>query len=585
MDGTDETIRVNLNKIETLMAQADELLVSKISSEQRLVEMKRLRTDLEQWRRDLHKHAGFHKQYASSNGNGSDRTAMLNTLGMYQSLIGEFSTRLTAFEKDLNGNTLRLGLVTSNLQDGIRQVRMLPFHTILGGFRRMVRDLSRELDKDVNLEESGTEIELDKKVLEEIRDPLMHLLRNAIAHGIETPEEREALRKPRQGTVTLEISHQGNLVKITVADDGRGLDLEAVRKAAIKARVMDRAELEALPEEQLSRLILLPGITTSKKITGLSGRGVGMDVVRQKIDNLHGGIDIDSQPGEGASFQLTVPVSLATTHGLLVQVQDETYALPLASVEKIISVSVDDVQTVSGREMIAFNDVPIALVRLDEVLEYSQPALEMLEVMIGVVLKSGATRIAFVVDDLLGEQEMVVKRLGRQLTHVRNVSGATLLGTGQVVIILNPQELVRSAQKANIQAGPIFALPTTDDGPASTILVVDDSITTRTLEKNILEAAGYKVITAIDGIEAVTYLRSNGCDLVVSDIQMPRMNGFELTQTVKSSDDLGHLPLILVTSLESQDDRERGLEAGADAYIVKSAFDQDDLLATIRQLL
>lgn len=584
-NGGDETIRVGLTKIEELMAQADELLVSKISSEQRLADLRRIRLDLDHWQRDKRKRNGSRTRRPSSNGHGVDQDAVLATLGAYQQLVNELAARLTEFEKNLTGDALRLGLVTANVQDGIRRARMLPFHTILGGFRRMVRDLSRELGKDIAFEEIGTEVELDKKVLEEIRDPLMHLLRNAIAHGIETSEERETLQKPRQGTVTLQVVHQGSLVDITVSDDGRGLDLEAIRKAALKARVMDRAELEALPKEEVSRLVLLPGVTTSRMVTGLSGRGVGLDVVRQKINDLHGDIEITSQPGEVTSFHLTVPVSLATTHGLLIRIQDETYAIPLTSVEKIVSIAIDHVRTVEGREMIAFNGEPIALVRLDEVLERPQPTIDMSETMAAIVLKSGNLHVAFVTDELIGEQEMVVKRLGKQLEHVRNVAGATLLGTGQVVIILNPQELIRSVQKTGAQGGRIFVVPQAEAGPVPTILVVDDSITTRTLEKNILEAAGYEVVTAIDGIEAMDYLRSNGCDLVVSDIQMPRMNGFELTKTIKESDDFGHLPLLLVTSLESQDDRKRGLNAGADAYIVKNAFDQDDLLATIRQLL
>jgi two-component system chemotaxis sensor kinase CheA len=492
---------------------------------------------------------------------------------------------LFALEKRYEGEILRLELATSNLQDGIRRVRMMPFDTVLGGFQRMVRDLARELGKDVVLDVQGAMIELDKKVLEEIRDPLMHLLRNAVGHGIEMPAERAEQGKPGRGTITLTVAHQGSLVSITVEDDGRGIDLQAIRRTALKAGVIGQEELDTLTDQGLMQLTLLPGISTSRQVTDLSGRGIGLDVVRQKVQDLQGRIDIESWPGRGTRFQLTVPVSLATARGLLARIMDEVYVLPLSSIQKIIMVTSDDVHTVEGREMIAVNGRQTALVPLATVLERPTLHSNPLDTAPAVVLQVGATQAAFVVDELLGEQEMIVKGLGAQLVHVRNVAGATLLGNGRVVMILNPAEMIRSIQRDGTRSLPAFAVPLPESTPMPTILVVDDSITTRTLEKNILEAAGYRVITAVDGIEAMGYLASDDCDLVVADVQMPRMNGFELTETIKGHEQFGHLPVILVTSLESQEDRSRGLTAGADAYIVKSAFDQEDLLSTIRQML
>ncbi len=577
----DETIRVSLSKVEDLMAQAGELLISKINADQTLADLKQLRLDLEQKHRELRKQTTLH---ARSSGQG-ERDALVTLVGEYQAQLGEFSLRLTALEKKLTGDTLRLGLVTNNLQDGIRRVRMLPFSTILGGFQRMVRDLARELGKDVALEVKGAEIELDKKVLEEIRDPLMHLLRNAVDHGLESGDEREVMGKARQGVINLTVAHQGNQISIHIQDDGRGIDPRAVRRAAVKSKVMDADTLDALSDEDILRLTLFPGVTTNTKVTGLSGRGIGLDVVRQKIDDLQGRIDIESERGMGTLFRLTVPVSLATTHGLLVRIGEEIYAIPLASVEKVIVVRVEDVHLVEGHEIISLDGHPLALVRLADILERPTATAELPDVAQAVVLWTGTTQIAFLVDELMGEQEMVVKSLGRQLAHVRNVAGATLLGTGRVVVILNPLDLIRSAQMATGRGLPAFAGQKEESGPLSSILIVDDSITTRTLEKNILEAAGYHIITAVDGQEALNVLRNDEFDLIVSDIQMPHMDGFELTSAIKSSTDFGHLPIILVTSLESQEDRRKGLQAGADAYIVKQAFDQEDLLATIKQLL
>ena len=384
-------------------------------------------------------------------------------LSAKETMLAELSSRLSALEQGLTGDTLRLGLVTGKLQDSIRQVRMLPFSTILAGFERMVRDLSRELDKDVVLQVRGAEIELDRKVLEDIRDPLMHLLLNAIDHGIEAGVEREAAGKPRTGTVNLTVEHQG---------------------------------------------------------------------------------------------------------GLLVKIGYETYALPLSTFVKIVTIKESDVHSVEGRQMVSIDNQPVALMRLADVLQRPIPPSEQPDTASVVLVRSGEKTVAFLVDELVDEQEIVVKGLGRQLTRVRNVAGATLLGSGEVVIILNTVDLIRSTQQtANGSAG--LTVFSASDGEASyeesIILVVDDSITTRTLEKNILEAAGYQVVTAIDGQEAIGYLQNNSIDLIVSDIQMPRMDGFEFAEAVKTNDAFSDLPLILVTSLESQTDRTRGLEAGADA--------------------
>jgi two-component system chemotaxis sensor kinase CheA len=575
---------VDVAKIEALMAQAGELLVSKISAEQRLAELKSIRADVNRQRRARRRQTGLRRTSPSKNGHDPELVALADLVNSNESLLGELAARLGSLEQNLSGDTLRLELVTSDLQDGVRRVRMLPFSTILSGFQRMVRDLARELDKDVILQVEGAKIELDKKVLEEIRDPIMHLLRNAIDHGIELPDERESLGKPRQGTVRLTVSHQGKLIAITVEDDGRGIDVGAIRQAAVRAGAINLDELAELPDATVARLMLLPGVTTSGRVTDVSGRGVGLDVVRQKVEDLQGQVEIDSLPEEGSRFRLTVPVSLATARGLLVGLGDEIYAIPLSAIDRIVMVNTADVRSIEGQHTLSVDGQPVALVRLTDVLERPSLTSDMAEVGQAVLVRSGEVLIAFLVDELLDVQEMVVKGLGKQLSRVRNVAGATLLGTGQVVIILNTVDLVRSAQGA-ASPGLTLAVPEREIISKSTILIVDDSITTRTLEKNILEAAGYEVVTAVDGLEAMSYLQRNGCDLIVSDIQMPRMDGFEFTEAVKSSSDLGALPLILVTSLESQADKERGLSAGADAYIVKSAFDQADLLATIEQLL
>jgi two-component system, chemotaxis family, sensor kinase CheA len=560
----DETIRVNIGKLEDLMAQASELLIFKITAEQRLAELKQIRT-------------GFrnqHKAYQKSQLAHSD----LNS-----TWLSELYARLAGLEHQLTNDTLQLGIVIDSVQDNIRQARMLPFDSIVGGFQRMVRDLAHQLGKDVVLEIEGEATEVDKKILEAVRDPIMHLLGNAIDHGIELPEERRYKQKPPQSRIRLTFRQVGNFMTITVEDDGRGLDLVAIRDTVTNAEAYSEHELAGMTEAEIAHLILLPGISTHHQVTHLSGRGVGLDVVRHKIESLHGQIEIQTQADLGTCFTLKVPLTLATAHGLLVKVADEIYVIPVSAVTKIVIAHKEDVQTINGRDVLSVNGVPTALVHLAEIVELPTNQIETGDLLRCVVLHTGEVQIAFVVDELVGEQELVLKSLGKQLAHVPNIAGATLLGTGDVVIILNPAEIIRAAQGKSSRVPVVSRNQETET--IHTILVVDDSITTRTLEKNILEAAGYHVVTAMNGLEALRYLQYNHCDLVVSDVQMPLMDGIELAQTVKKSATLNHLPLILVTSLEAQADRERGMTAGANAYIVKSGFDQDDLLSTIRQLL
>lgn len=566
----DETVRVNISKLETLMAQASELLIFKITAEQRLAELKKVRSDFKRQRKNWHNHSRY---------NGGSN-AKIDAVW-----VSDFYSRLSEIEHRLTNDTLRLGMVIDNLQDSIRQTRMLPFSTLTGIFTRLVRDLSHQLGKDVTLNIEGAQIEVDKKILEEMRDPIMHLLGNAVDHAIEGAEERQQHGKPPRSQLRLIFRQTGNFVTITVEDDGRGLNLEAIKEAALRVGVVDESELAGLSEDEIIQLVLMHGVSTHQKVTHVSGRGVGLDVVRHKVESLHGQIEIHTQQGLGTRFDLQIPLTLATTRGLLVSVAGEVYVLPIASVGRIVMARARDIQTINGRETLSINGKPTALVRLAELLNLPTPPIDLDSVIKTVVLKSGEVQIAFIVDELVGEQEMVIKGLGKQLVRVPNIAGATLLGTGDVVLILNPSEIIRAAQGKTDSTSAGLLMVEDEANQTATILVVDDSITTRTLEKNILEAAGYHVVTAIDGTEALRYLQYNSCDLIVSDVQMPQMDGIELTRNIKNSSSLGHLPLILVTSLESQADRERGLSAGANAYIVKSGFDQTNLLATIRQLL
>ncbi|MCX6020811.1 MAG: response regulator, partial [Chloroflexi bacterium] len=461
------------------------------------------------------------------------------------------------------------------MEDAVISVRLAPVANLFSPYERMVRDLTREMGKEVRLVQEGGDTEIDRKILENLRDPLMHMLRNAMDHGIERPEERIARGKPRQGAIRLTAAQRGNMIEIELEDDGAGLDPVRLRQSAVRKGMMTEEQAAALDERAARDLIFSPGFSTSTTVTGTSGRGVGMDVVRENVERLNGHITIASTPGWGTRFTISVPLTLATTRAVLVELGTQLFAVPSSMIERTGRVKEANLVSLEGALSVALEGHPVPVVELAGVLERphtGQPG----EWRHYFVLRQGDRRVALLADRLVGEQEIVIKSLGWPLRRLRNVSGAAVLGTGQTVVILNPTGLLKSALRllgggVRAASGPV-AQPV--ERRRKRLLVVDDSVTTRTLEKSILEAAGYDVVVAADGIEALSVLRSEPIDLAVSDVEMPRLDGFGLTMEIRRDEKLRRLPVVLVTSLEAREHRERGVAAGADAYIVKSGFDQ-----------
>ena len=586
----EDTIRVATNKIDSLMTQAGELLVAGLKIDQRLTDVEGIAHAIEDWNREWLKVRAANSNLLHDSEIEALRP-LLKLLDMSQEKLRQLSAQVTDLRRGFSHDALHLSRVTNDLGEGVMKVRMLPVSTVFDAFPRMVRDLARDNDKEIELKMEGQDTELDRKVLEEIKDPLMHLLRNAVDHGIERPDERLKAGKPRSGTITLKAFQKGNNIVIEVCDDGGGINRHKVKQAALKAGLINADELETMGDDAALRLIFASGLSTRTLITDISGRGVGMDVVRKNVEALQGQVEVESTLGTGTTFTLTLPLTLATTQELLVQVGDQTLGIPISAVERIIRITPKDISTVEGRQAIVVDKEPVSMVKLATVLEMPAPdqpaAPEENQRVPVVILGSAKRRIAFLVDAVVGQQETVVKSLGKQLSRVRNVAGATILGSGQVIMTLNPADLMKSARGMEGRSVAQQARAVTNkETKRPTVLVVDDSLSTRTLEKNILETAGYKVQVATDGMEAMSLLNSSGrVDLIVSDVLMPRMGGFELTQAVKTDTKLKKIPVILVTSLDSRTDKERGIEVGADAYLVKSNFDQANLLDTIAQLI
>lgn len=477
------------------------------------------------------------------------------------------------------------------LIDDSRSMLMLPCSILLESFPRMVDEMSANLGKEVDFKITGKEIELEKRILEKLKDPLIHLVRNSIDHGIETPAERAAKGKTPKGALEIRISSLDTKhVEISVSDDGRGLDYKKIKETAVARGLLSENEAKAADKDKLNSFIFHSGFSTSPIVTDLSGRGLGMAIVSQALGELEGNIKIETAQGKGTAFRLIVPFSRATFRASLLRVSGRTFAVPTSGIRKMIRIKKADVIISGNKEMVRYKNKPLALLHLGDILGLQHPAQTQAPAfMTAFVSQSGDTAAAFIFDEIEGEQEILIKPLGQILKKVRNIYGATILANGEVVPVLNTRELLESAGRSG-KAGQSQAQARETDaaegsgGPKS-VLVVEDSITSRMLIKTILESAGYRVGVAVDGIDGYTALKAESYDCLVSDIEMPRMNGFELTEKVRMDPALSRLPVILVTSLESREHKEKGIEVGANAYIMKSSFAQSNLLETIRRFI
>jgi two-component system chemotaxis sensor kinase CheA len=462
---------------------------------------------------------------------------------------------------------------------------MLPISSILEVFPSVTRELARQQEKEVQIVIRGAEIEVDRRILQEIKDPLMHLIRNCIDHGIERPEVRERRNKPRRGAITVtNAQRDSSKFEIVVADDGGGIDLAKVSSAANRLGLISPESAERLSEQEAKSLVFQSGLSTSPLITDISGRGLGLAIVQEKVEKLGGTITVETKPALGTEFRLLLPLTLATLRGLLVRSEGQALILPIIHVERVARLYRNEIQTVQNRETIRLAGQAYSLVRLGQALELPVKSAthEPSDRLLVVILSTGERRIAFAVDEIIGEQEVLMKGLGAQLARVRNIAGATVLGNGQVMPIINVPDLIKSAIKT-MDTAPNMAETTA--AKDKSILIVEDSITARMQLKNILELSGYMVKTAVDGLEALMTLRTEDFDLVVSDVDMPRLNGLDLTTRIRNDKKLADMPVVLVTTLASRQDQERGIEVGANAYITKSNFDQNKLLDAIRRLI
>jgi two-component system chemotaxis sensor kinase CheA len=574
-----DTIRLSTVTLDALLLQAEDLLIPKLVAGERVGEVRALAQALAGCRAALNRIRAA-QRLSPANGPGADLHAGLeSTLRAVDVQAQRLLAHLVRDHRTITG-------AVDSVLDEMRRIRMTPASTILDLFPLMVRDLAREQGKEVEWVTRGANLELDRKVLDAMKEPLIHLVRNAIDHGIETPQARTQEGKPSHGRVTVALALlEGNRIEIQVADDGRGIDLTQLRAAATRARLLSLEQAKAITDEDALHLVFRSGLSTSPIITHVSGHGLGLTIVKEQVERLGGHIHVASHARSGTTVRMVLPATIATFRGLLVRVGEQPFLLPIDAVERVVRIAPDDIEGVEGREAIRWSGRPLPISELTRLLGFPEPAsqAEPARKRPCVVVSAGAERAGLLVEEIVGDREVLVKELRPPLVRVRNVAGAGLLGTGQMVLILRPADLLQSVKASSRPSRP--TVEPEKPRRATTVLVVDDSITTRTMEKNLLEAVGYQVRVAVDGIEAWTLLKSEEFDLVVSDVDMPRMDGFELTSRIRADRKLTELPVVLVTALESREDKERGIEVGANAYVIKSSFDQSNLLEIIRRLV
>jgi len=564
-DRPSQSIRVDVDLLDEIAAMAGDLLVDGAKAVDRTREIQSL---LGRWNRLFERLAQSRDGASPSASREADR------------IEGDFHLLRADSFRFLRRHVDAVSAVRGQMERLAEQVadaRLVPLASILAGFPRAAVDLAREQGKELACEVHGANSGVDKAVLLALNDPLVHLLRNCVDHGIEPPEERERAKKPRAGRVVISARPDGDLLAVTVQDDGRGIDIEKVRATAVKRGLLSAAQAEELPQKGVLDLVFLPGFTTRDQPGEISGRGVGLDVVKKKLTSLGGSVSLESEPGRFTRFTLRLPQTLSLVKVLLVRIGEDVYGIPAADVDGVGRVVAADVKDIGGVRSLRHRGrllpiVPLApLLGLGEAPRRARPLV--------VFVWNGNEGAALLVDGLSGEREVAVKAPGAFLRGMRFVSGGTLLPDGHVALLLSTPDVVASAYGASVPE-----LSRVRERRRLRVLLVDDSAIAREAEASLLRTLGHEVQEASDGEEGWQRLQQGGFQLLLTDVQMPVLDGIDLTRRVKRSDRLASLPVVILSSLSAPEEKRRGVDAGADAYLVKGELDQEVLAATLERL-
>lgn len=555
----DRTIRVSLQKIDLLIDYSSELIANFVKYDHKLEELKEIYSFVNQ--------IEYEKSYSN---------------------LAKLSKMLFTMTTDLKKDNLNFYSLVNNLNYDIKKTRMLPAKGLLEQMRVVARTAGMKLGKLVKFNITGQDTELDLFLLEKIKDPLSHIIRNSIDHGIETKEERDLSNKQQEATLELKVFLSGSDVVFEVKDDGKGINYEKIKSKAVSLNLVDAQKAEKLTKEELNVIMFMAGFSTSEKVTDISGRGVGLDVVKSTIESLGGLIKIDSEENIGTTFTMKVSLKLTNFESLILKLANKQFAIPSSYVSSIVAMNINDIIYENNQQFVLINENKLKIVDLSEVLNLKRENDLLPEDFFVLLLSVRENTVAFIIDELIEIKEIVMKDMGRQIRKMKNISGVTILGNGTPILVLNPYDIVASFETSFINSNILEKMRTEavlkENIVKRKALVVDDSITTRTLEKNILESSGFDVRIAKDGLEGTEVLRSFSPDIVITDCEMPKMNGYEFTKWIRESG-YKDLPVIMVTSLADNEFKMKGMEAGVDSYIVKGEFNQETFLDTISTLL
>lgn len=577
----DEFIRVNVNRLDTISRLFEEIYEVKIRVDDHWQEYQKIKYINSQFVK------AWEKLFRTIK---TEYTEEFNEYitKLYQDasqMIEQKHSLIDSQYNNLRNSVSDLNILTNLVKDEIRVLRLIPASSLTGMLPRYVRDLSHELNKNIQLIIEGDSVKLDKLVLDQLKDPLIHLIRNAIDHGIGDEATRKAVNKSEVGTIRIAIQDQGGKIIISVSDDGAGINVDEIKKIAISSGLVTSGDIEKMDKKEIYQLMFMPGFTTKKIVSSVSGRGVGLDVVRTNILHLKGNINVTSILGKGTTFSIEVPLTLASERGLLVSCSGTMCVIPTSNVEKLVSVTKKDLVEIGNSYAIVVGGQSVEIKSLAQLLNLEAGKVTYSDHITLVITNIDSKRHALLVDEVIKEQEIVIKPLNKPINDNPCFLGGALSESGQVITVLNVHYLLTQRNNAIDKIKLVYSDKKQAKVNVPSILVVDDSITTRTLEKNILESKHYHVTVAVNGQQAWELIQKHHFSLVITDVNMPFMDGFELTQKIKTSEKYASIPVIIVTSLNSEIEKQRGIEVGANAYIVKSEFESGSLLEIVAQMV
>ncbi len=585
-----KNLHVNSAKLDMLINQLGELIITKIKTEKHLDKIDSIRSSSELWQKDLIKAINhlkyYHRKYLQVNSVDQFSVNFVKQIFMLLSEVSQNLSKtiydLTSLSRVTKEDDMKMRLIIDEMESMVKNIRVLPISTVLHSFSRMVRDIANEKNKQIEFVIEDNDTSADKKIVEEIKTPLIHILRNAIDHGIEHPEERRAKGKNPMGKIMLCARQDDNKVILDVIDDGQGFNLNKIKDRALSHGFLTQEEIDAMSDEEIMNIIFWPGFTTGDSITSISGRGIGLDVVKTKISQLNGKVKIISEFGKGSCVHIEIPVTMTTLRVFLVKVSNQTFAIPIQVISTFILKQFEEISSNNGNLSIQHNGEIIPVYYLSDILKLQSTERREKEIIL--IIESEQKKIGLIVDALFGDQDILQKKLAPPLYKVKNISGITNLASGELCLILNIQEMVKNiGTQADINSAP--KVLTSDILSFKRILVVDDSLTTRTMEKNILKAAGYITDEADDPFDAFNKLKLNHYDLIVSDISMPKMDGLEFLTRLKNDEMYADIPVVIVSSMVDKDISKQALALGAETCIAKNDFYQKSFLDIIAKLL